>query len=355
MKKELWQRFVTNNFFFKPDHPQYRRVYLLNTALIALFFICLFYVVMNLLVNNVATTIVNAAASAGALGILVCFHRSNRVLLATYLSVALLLLTMTAYIAFNLHHHFALFWITVIPPVVFFLLGKRKGQIVTGLYFLGILIFLLTGYRRWEPFEFNIAGIINIAMATLTLVYMINYFEISRIEAAAALMEKNAELEKLSVTDALTGLYNRTRLDAVLRAETSRAARSGNLFSVLMADLDRFKRINDEYGHMMGDAVLVEVGIILADGCRVTDVAGRWGGEEFLVLCPDTDEAGAATLAEKLNKKTAAHDFPEGIRMTISIGVTGYRSGDTEDAIIRRADSALYAAKSKGRNRVETA
>lgn len=173
--------------------------------------------------------------------------------------------------------------------------------------------------------------------------------------AVAALDEKNQTLEVLSRTDRLTGIGNRRRLEESLQAEVLRARRYGKPFSVIMADVDRFKAVNDIFGHQVGDTVLAEVAGMLARGARETDVVGRWGGEEFLLLCPETSLGVGAALAERLRQNFEAHTFPEVGQVTVSFGVTCYQSEDSPQTLVLRADEALYKAKEAGRNRVESA
>ncbi len=163
----------------------------------------------------------------------------------------------------------------------------------------------------------------------------------------------NRELERLSVTDRLTGLFNRMKLDAELASELERSRRFGQPFAVILLDLDEFKRVNDTYGHPVGDRVLIDVARILADNTRRTDLVARWGGEEFMILCPQADPAGAAILAENLRRRIGEHAFPTAGRRSASFGVTAYRPGDEARDLVTRADEALYEAKRRGRDRVE--
>lgn len=163
----------------------------------------------------------------------------------------------------------------------------------------------------------------------------------------------NKELERLSLTDKLTGLFNRSKIDAAIEREIARSQRFGQPFSLIMLDIDHFKLVNDTYGHQVGDKVLIAVSSVLSDNTRETDILGRWGGEEFIVICPHTDGVGILNLAEGLRLKFEAYDFPVVEHKTASFGVTTYRNGDQPTEIVRRADEALYAAKNSGRNRVE--
>lgn len=163
----------------------------------------------------------------------------------------------------------------------------------------------------------------------------------------------NGQLERLSVTDRLTGLFNRMKLDEALDSECLRAQRTGQPFSLIMIDVDHFKQINDTHGHQAGDRVLIEIAQLLQSGTRDIDVVGRWGGEEFMVICPHTDSEGARQLAENLCLKIQAFKFTVVEHKTASFGVASFQAGDQCQDIVERADAALYAAKGKGRNRVE--
>lgn len=163
---------------------------------------------------------------------------------------------------------------------------------------------------------------------------------------------------ELAMKDMLTGLSNRRAISEELQAAVARAQRSGQLLGVLMLDIDHFKKVNDDYGHQAGDVVLRSVALTLASRLRAQDQIGRFGGEEFLVVLPDTGVDGAATLAEALRaavEATPAQWGAQRIGVTISIGVRAgmVTGGDTPDGLVAAADAALYRAKQGGRNRVE--
>ncbi len=172
-------------------------------------------------------------------------------------------------------------------------------------------------------------------------------------EAHALLALKNKQLERLSNTDWLTGLANRLMLERMFSSELEKVGRYGRPLSCVVMDLDHFKSINDTYGHEAGDTMLIEVADLLRQGVRKTDLLGRWGGEEFCIICPETDLEGAQTLAENLRQRIDAHTFSVVENLTGSFGVTSHRLGDSRKSMVQRADEALYRAKKHGRNRVE--
>lgn len=175
------------------------------------------------------------------------------------------------------------------------------------------------------------------------------------------LREGRTELERLTVTDELTGLANRRRLTMELEREVRRSERNGRALAVLMLDVDRFKHFNDTYGHPAGDAVLKRLAHILRDSTRDVDTVARYGGEEFLLILPETAGTGAAQVAERIRTGTEAERFtPDAgsaeIGVTVSIGFAAFpEHARTPETMIEAADQALYRSKEGGRNRVTSA
>jgi two-component system, cell cycle response regulator len=172
------------------------------------------------------------------------------------------------------------------------------------------------------------------------------------------LAEKNLELERLSISDGLTGLYNHRHIHGLLAEEYERVSRTHDCMSVAMFDLDRFKQVNDTYGHQAGDRVLVELADILRETARDIDRLGRYGGEEFMALLPETCLEDAAVFVERVRREVARRRFDIGrdepLRMTLSAGVATYPHEmiDSVETLVRLADEALYAAKAGGRDRI---
>jgi diguanylate cyclase (GGDEF)-like protein len=160
------------------------------------------------------------------------------------------------------------------------------------------------------------------------------------------------ELEELSVTDHLTKLYNTRKLEEDLAKEISRHRRYGHPLSAIMADVDDFKKINDRLGHLVGDDVLREVATIIKSNVRTVDLAVRYGGEEFLVLCPDTGLEQAHRLAEKLRRFVEVNDFMAVGSVTLSLGAAQLAPNEDARTFLGRADEKLYEAKQNGKNRV---
>lgn len=165
--------------------------------------------------------------------------------------------------------------------------------------------------------------------------------------------EQKRSVELLLATDKLTGLYNRHKIDSSLNIELKRAKRHGTNLSLIISDIDKFKLINDNYGHLTGDDVLVQIANILKENTRETDIIGRWGGEEFIIICPNSDINDTQLLAEKLRKCMNDFEFDIVKNITSSFGITQLNKEDTIESFLTKADKALYRAKNSGRNKVE--
>jgi len=183
------------------------------------------------------------------------------------------------------------------------------------------------------------------------------YDEENNIASYTAIREDITDkkiIEELAITDRLTQVYNRIQLDRVLQSEIVKSNRYKTPFSVILLDIDKFKSVNDTYGHQVGDSVLKESASLLKSSIRDSDTLGRWGGEEFLIITPNSDLESSKELAEKLRKAMEDFCFTTVGQKTGSFGVSTYKEGDNEESILKRADDALYRAKEGGRNRVET-
>jgi len=163
----------------------------------------------------------------------------------------------------------------------------------------------------------------------------------------------NEELRDLLLTDKLTSLSNRRKLDAVLEYEILQSARYSRNLSIIFFDIDDFKGINDSYGHIIGDEVLEKISEITKSNVRDTDTPGRWGGEEFLIICPETCVEKAKVIAERIRQRIESSTYKPGFKVTASFGVSQFKTGMKKTAFVVQADQLMYKAKQNGKNRVE--
>ncbi|WP_018231677.1 GGDEF domain-containing protein [Thioalkalivibrio thiocyanodenitrificans] len=195
----------------------------------------------------------------------------------------------------------------------------------------------------------------EIRILTKSGAYLDTEFTVGVLRDISARKRAEEEVQRLATTDELTGIANRREFTRILNRELDRARRYGTPLSLIMYDLDHFKRVNDSFGHDVGDHVLQKVARLVNDNIRSVDTAGRWGGEEFMILMPQSVAAAARIAAEKLRQTIAQYRFDGvGTVITASFGVALFTQQDDRDSLLKKADQALYQAKARGRNRVET-
>lgn len=246
---------------------------------------------------------------------------------------------------FSLRQSFALYSLLSLSTII--LLPRVHPEIVVSCYIWdigsnSIIAFLVSAlhYRNFTK-EF----ISNKIIADKNKTLLAKNKEIERI---------NQELQNQAERDELTGLFNRRKINQLLRDLHKRALRYEKDFAVILLDIDYFKTINDSFGHATGDRVLKSIANILHGSLREVDSCGRWGGEEFIVICPDIDCSGAQPLAERLRQAIGTCSFYESQQVTASFGIACQSNHSTLTQLLNAADMCLYEAKNKGRNRVIT-
>lgn len=195
--------------------------------------------------------------------------------------------------------------------------------------------------------------LLNLGCGFILISIMLHYFVTDRESAYAKLQQSETHIRELMLTDPLTDVANRRHLDSRMAMELGRQIRYGPPLSVILTDIDWFKRVNDTYGHAVGDAVLKAFAGHLRDSLRASDFVARYGGEEFVLLLPNTLLEEAAALAERIREATGHIRFEQSeLRLTASFGVTAAQPGETMAEVLSRADEAMYQSKSQGRDRV---
>ena len=172
----------------------------------------------------------------------------------------------------------------------------------------------------------------------------------SLLDTQKELLEDKNELQRLALTDNLTGLSNRAHMNQILHKEFSRFERHNQRFGIIMLDIDHFKSINDRYGHIAGDNVLKRLATTFESAIRTSDFIARWGGEEFLICCTTIEEEDLLPIAETIRQLVASTKFEHGQQITASLGCAAIVKGETIGDLIKRADVALYESKNNGRN-----
>ena len=238
-----------------------------------------------------------------------------------------------------------LIWVPVLPAIFSFLAGMRQGALFSGIY----LFVFSCSYFSYElvhqvaPVDIQLW--IHSVLAYL-VVFLISVFFKGEKQKDESILKYAAGL------DYLTRIANRRGIVPRIEDEVERAKRYKHPLSVILVDIDHFKMVNDKFGHSIGDAVLVETAALLKAEIRGSDIVARWGGEEFVILAPETDLLACVELAEKLRKFIESFEFSNVGRLTASFGVTQFQFNESWEHFVERGDSLLYCAKNAGRNKV---
>jgi len=231
-------------------------------------------------------------------------------------------------------------WLSVVPALIFIMKG-RKGIYWSLIYLMVHFLFVLISGK------INVNALMDTYLSYL-VVSVIFYFY-------AWMSERYREVwESIARTDSLTGVLNRVAFEDILNKEIKEARRYSKQLSLIIFDVDNFKSINDGFGHLFGDRVLKKVAGIVRESLRESDVFARWGGEEFIILLPNTNLERAVSIADKLRRRIHSYRFSNDLEVTASFGVTQLEEEDDVVRFVMKADKALYTAKKNGKNRVES-
>ena len=242
------------------------------------------------------------------------------------------------------------FWFPTLYASVLFILGVDHGwRVSVGHFLLSLLVSLPLIVTSVQKHDLHVLfALSQLYVSSAVLIVTVTMF----VRYTERVIRTNAEMEHLAHTDFITELGNRRRMERLLGQEVKMVERYGDSLSLLILDLDRFKRVNDAFGHPVGDQVLREVAALLAAETRSTDHLGRWGGEEFVLILPRTERRAALEMAQRILARVRGYQFTEVGSITVSIGGATWEIGELPRDLIRRADDALYTAKEEGRDRV---
>lgn len=243
------------------------------------------------------------------------------------------------------HTNVYMFWSPIFYILVFMMIDRKYALL------LATTIFAVSVFMTSMIAETLRAQRIMSQLYFSTAIYIIVLFYFSKI--VSAYMESDI-LVRQAHHDYLTGIGNRRSIDLWFEQAIARAESKYEIFSIIYFDIDHFKHVNDHYGHDIGDEILQHFVKTVSSNATPSDLFGRWGGEEFILVCTDRDIMSAKSLAERIRQSVEQTEFPSVKNLTASFGVTMYQCGDTKKTMIKRSDNALYEAKESGRNRVVT-
>ena len=336
--------FVMPNF--NSDDNRLNRIFtILNTSLILGIFIFSFFFFLNYFIiykTNIAY--LNIVSAILLLFLLLDLRINKAIDRVTNVSIIILFTYFIYFLYINKNDQFGLVWAHFFPLFSLVLLGVKKGSIVSFIYFSVIFSLAYMGIGIWENGEWSTISFLRLLISSLVLFTIIVILEV-------ALENSYQKLEFLSNIDPLTKLYNRRKINQILEKEIYQAKRYKTKLSVILFDIDDFKKINDSLGHEKGDNVLKTLSKTVNTQLRDTDSIARWGGEEFLIVTPMVGIQESSMIAEKLRLSIESIKCKNNIQLSCSFGISelDYQK-DSIESFIKRADLAMYNAKANGKN-----
>ncbi|RUO39878.1 hypothetical protein CWE15_08995 [Aliidiomarina taiwanensis] len=339
---KFWRKYHPN---IGKDDPEYHQAGLLYSILLVFFGVFGLTAILNITVIDAPHIAVFDFAGFILTGLLYFYvSRRGDFALARWLVVSVLALLLMTFAYLSQGSNYSFLWVSVFPPIAFFLLGPQAGAWFTT----GVLVCSATMLKGFLESgisgELTLGAFLNFIEVGVAQILLLRHYETSRRMAYT-------RLEKLSVTDPLTSLHNRLHIDKKLEDLLSSSRAHDQHTSVLLLDIDNFKAINDEEGHLIGDKVLQALAGLLTSMVREQDIVGRWGGEEFLLVCPNTSLSEVTQLADRIIHALNEKPLVNNRKVTVSMGAAVVNeSVETMEKLIQLADDRLYQAKKAGKN-----
>lgn len=350
--KSVFDSLLTANIRTK-NYYQTRRLYMTNVLLLIMSLAMSLMAILNLMVfDNVGLALFDLFAAAVPAYAFYCLRKDKNIQWAASVGAYSIFLVTTAFILFNQNQNFGIIWSIFLPIFAMTLLDEQQGLRVTLTFYALMVVSVFWGIGIWQDGEWNFQSAVRYSIALAALIFIVYTYERSLRRYNESEEKAQAKLERLSSVDYLTQLYNRRAISAELQKEIDRFERYQAPFSIVVVDLDNFKKINDTYGHNSGDIVLKGFADALKEALRRTEVVGRWGGEEFLIIFPNTSDTEAAGVLEKLRLAMESKTFGEVEKVTACFGVAEYQPFLGAEGVVAKADKALYLAKQTGKNKV---
>ena len=353
--KKIYHNFLTVNRPFT-DSGEYRKFVIVNTCLYVTCFTLLIFSGLHTFVFHTANAYISIIELISGLITVYAIwdvrrtHNIDRAAIITTITLFVFLLSFTY---LNENKSFGLIWVIFFPIYAMTVNSPKVGILFTTAFFSILFTIAYTNIGVWQSAQWDEMSFIRLSIASIILTLIIYMNEVALNRSSQHEKVILNELKKLSSIDELTQIANRRCINKSLDNEIQRSGRYNNELCIALFDIDDFKRINDQYGHLVGDAVLQEVALQVKQAIRHTDLLGRWGGEEFLIILPQEALESTYVLSEKLRKiieNIQFTEFPGNI--TCSFGITQYSEGMTLEQFVEQSDKALYIAKNSGKNKV---
>lgn len=338
------------------DSVEYRRLIFVKLVLWASTVLLFSFSALHFLSTELPNRLVSGVdfvAALFTLYALIDLKRNQNVNRASLIATSSLFVFFISFALINQNESFGLIWLIFFPIIAITINHKKTGFIFSALFLILVYSLAFLGIGEWQNGLWNLESFLRLSIALTLIVIVMYVHEAAMYKAQAFELNTLKFFETLSLVDDLTQLANRRRIDEILNTELKRSNRYGSPFSVVLFDIDHFKRVNDTYGHLVGDHVLKKVAEVASENTRETETVGRWGGEEFLIILPEMTAQQAAQVAEKLRLAIAETQFSDiETPITCSFGVSQYDKQISIEQLVDEVDCALYEAKESGRNAV---
>lgn len=349
---------LTNSQPYK-DTNHYRKLVLLNIYLYLATVTLLGFSILHLFIlkggqfNIALIDLIGALATAFAIWDLRVNRNQRR---AALIGTVCLFIFFLAFFQINQNQNFGLVWSLFFPIFALGINDRKTGLFFTAAFYAILFYMAYQGLGSWQNGDWNSISLMRFFITSVLITFVAYVIEVTLSNAEAYEKKAQNELQKLSLTDDLTQIANRRKINEVLQNEMDRANRQGTNLSIALFDIDNFKNVNDQHGHLAGDEVLIQLAALVKQTIRKTDFIGRWGGEEFLLVLPEETAANAALLCEKLRILVQESKFDKvNDSITCSFGIAEYYPEMASiEYFVQNADKALYQAKEEGKNRIVT-
>jgi len=338
---------LTSNFNTQ-DARKIRQLVLLNLLALISGLTSMFFAFFNLTITQTPYI-----ATLNMVGFLISWYvfldlrYSKNLQRACKVAIISVVLFFTLFVYFNKNDGYGLFWVSFVPLFVIGLTGFRRSIIYIAPYFIIVFTLAYSGVGEWNEGHWNTVGFIRLIISTLIFTTIAAMMDV-------ALSHSYRNLERIGSIDELTNIFNRRKIQEFLSLEFQRAKRYNTNLALILFDIDNFKNINDTFGHNSGDRVLHKLAQTIQKSLCKSDYFGRWGGEEFIIVSPNSTEEEIHQLSEKIRETVTKMSCNIVDNLSCSFGATIYKGGsDTIESLIERVDKAMYMAKELGKNRVE--
>ena len=351
--KRIFSKLFISNYHIPNNFYTLRKLFLIHTLISVTVVMLVLFAILSYINLEASYISLFYLGSALTLTLILIDLRINKnINRAVTLVTGIIFIFFFIFVYIKHANDYTLLWTIFFPILVLSTFNQIKSILIVTTFYVLLSSYLYYGVYFWMDSSWNLISFLRFITISfiLTTIMFINEIILKRSLVKEKIAMK--KLKKLAITDDLTQLYNRREITKILNREIYRASRYHGNLSIILFDIDNFKEVNDTYGHNVGDIVLKKTAKLLNNSIRQTDYIGRWGGEEFLLICTESDLHDTICFSEKIKDLIFFNPLDAVGNITCSFGVTQYTYGLDQNSFVANADKALYQAKETGKNKV---